>query len=260
MDIQIDSTERERRFDFYRVTSISMIFVFTAFIGYHLSEAAYDSVIILSGMDLVVITLYLFRKQIKDHLLYRLFCLLLTIMLAGYLLDPLGEPFYDVIWVFLMPMTYLALLRRREGMVWSALLIPVIIGSALLNKDAPDGFSAEGWLKIAVIYGLVIIIHYRNERTKEMIFTIARDAHDRLKRERDRLMQAQQEIKTLNKILPICSECKRIRNDKSEWVPVDAYIPAHTNSHMSHSLCPECLSALYPDLQNTLELEVEESE
>lgn len=252
MDTTVDATERGRRYDFYRVTSISLIVVFTGFVLYESLKGSLPTILILAGMDLTVIILYGMRRSFKEQTLYRLFCLFITIMLTGYLLDPYAEPFFDVIWVFLMPITYLALLKKREGMVWSAILILVIIGSAVLNRDAPDGFAFDGWVKIISIYTLVIIIQYRNERTKDMIFEITRVTNKALSAERDRLLQAQQEIKTLNKILPICSGCKRIRNEQHEWVSVDAYIPAHTDSHMSHSLCPECMKELYPEFESSL--------
>ena len=55
-----------------------------------------------------------------------------------------------------------------------------------------------------------------------------------------------QEIKTLKGLLPICSTCKKIRDDKGYWHQVDTYIQEHTNTHFSHSICPECAKTLYP--------------
>lgn len=69
--------------------------------------------------------------------------------------------------------------------------------------------------------------------------------------DRDRLIMELQkalaEIKTLKGILPICSICKKIRDDAGNWQPVEKYVTERTNADFSHGLCPECLQAHYPE-------------
>ena len=60
------------------------------------------------------------------------------------------------------------------------------------------------------------------------------------------LKEALQEIKTLRGILPLCSFCKKIRNDKDEWEHVDSYIHKNSEADISHSVCPECIKKYYP--------------
>lgn len=55
------------------------------------------------------------------------------------------------------------------------------------------------------------------------------------------------EIKTLSGLLPICSHCKKIRNDGGYWEQLEGYISQHTSAKFSHGICPECMAALYPD-------------
>jgi hypothetical protein len=55
------------------------------------------------------------------------------------------------------------------------------------------------------------------------------------------------EIKTLRAILPICSKCKKIRDDEGYWHEVESYISAHSETLFSHSICPECARSLYPE-------------
>ncbi len=80
----------------------------------------------------------------------------------------------------------------------------------------------------------------------EVIYSVARDITDRKRREeeREKLLQELQtalaEVKELQKILPICSYCKSIRDDENYWQTVEAYISHHTNSRFSHSICPTC--------------------
>ncbi len=59
------------------------------------------------------------------------------------------------------------------------------------------------------------------------------------------LHQAMDQIKTLRGIVPICSCCKKIRDDQGYWNQVEVYVREHTEAEFSHSLCPECRKELY---------------
>ena len=78
---------------------------------------------------------------------------------------------------------------------------------------------------------------------------IARDitARKRDEQERIRLIQELTEAlgraKTLAGLLPICANCKRIRDDSGYWQQVEAYIAEHTEAVFTHGICPECLKA-----------------
>lgn len=61
------------------------------------------------------------------------------------------------------------------------------------------------------------------------------------------LKTALSEIKTLSGLIPICSVCKNIRDDKGFWTNVEQYIAAHTNVDFSHGICPGCMKDLYPE-------------
>ncbi|MCJ7540367.1 MAG: hypothetical protein MUO88_11965 [Desulfobacterales bacterium] len=55
------------------------------------------------------------------------------------------------------------------------------------------------------------------------------------------------EIKMLSGLLPICSSCKKIRDDKGYWNQIESYIREHSEAEFTHSICPECSKKLYPD-------------
>jgi hypothetical protein len=69
--------------------------------------------------------------------------------------------------------------------------------------------------------------------------------------ERDRLLEdlneALRKIQILTGLLPICSSCKKIRDDKGYWDDVDHYIQSHSEATFTHGVCPKCLTQLYPD-------------
>jgi hypothetical protein len=66
-----------------------------------------------------------------------------------------------------------------------------------------------------------------------------------LTEERNRLQKALVEIQTLSGMLPICSSCKKIRDDKGYWNQIESYIMAHSQAQFSHSICPKCAESLY---------------
>ena len=88
----------------------------------------------------------------------------------------------------------------------------------------------------------------------KFLYSIIHDITDRKQAEEEReklineLQEALKEIKTLRGILPLCSFCKKIRDDKGYWEQVDVYIHKHSQADISHSICPECAKEHYPDL------------
>lgn len=62
----------------------------------------------------------------------------------------------------------------------------------------------------------------------------------------EQLRKAISELKILSGLLPICSYCKKIRDDQGYWQQVEAYIAGHSEAGFSHSICPECLKEHYP--------------
>ncbi|MFC1844238.1 hypothetical protein ACFLZ5_05555 [Thermodesulfobacteriota bacterium] len=67
-----------------------------------------------------------------------------------------------------------------------------------------------------------------------------------------RLQEALEKVKTLSDFLPICANCKKIRNDKGYWDQVEKYISDHLEVKFTHGICPKCAEELYPDLYNEI--------
>lgn len=64
--------------------------------------------------------------------------------------------------------------------------------------------------------------------------------------ERD-LMTANDQVKSLSGLLPICSNCKKILDDNGVWHELTHYVQNHSEADFSHSICPDCLEKLYPE-------------
>lgn len=94
-------------------------------------------------------------------------------------------------------------------------------------------------------------------RLKEMkrAITLALARHAdmmELRRLNKALEQALDEIKTLRGILPICSSCKKIRNDNGYWEQIENYIRDHSEAEFSHGLCNDCAKRLYPEFYHKI--------
>jgi len=63
-----------------------------------------------------------------------------------------------------------------------------------------------------------------------------------------KLQSALEEVNTLSGLLPICSHCKKIRDDKGYWTQIESYIHEHSGAEFSHSICQECAKKYYPDM------------
>lgn len=90
-----------------------------------------------------------------------------------------------------------------------------------------------------------------------VIYAVARDVTERKAAEEEReqlvteLRVALAEVKTLRTFLPICSYCKRIRDDENYWHSVETYLSEHTNTQFSHSICPSCFPNVIEEWKQT---------
>jgi two-component system, chemotaxis family, CheB/CheR fusion protein len=69
-----------------------------------------------------------------------------------------------------------------------------------------------------------------------------------VKKTQDALQKALDDIRTLRGIIPICANCKKIRDDQGYWNQVEVYVRDRTDAQFSHSICPDCAKELYPEL------------
>lgn len=69
-----------------------------------------------------------------------------------------------------------------------------------------------------------------------------------LKKNLSDLQHAMSQIKQLSGLLPICANCKKIRDDKGYWHQIENYIVSHSEADFSHGICKECAMKLYPEL------------
>ncbi len=120
--------------------------------------------------------------------------------------------------------------------------IPIIFISALDEvADKVRGFSVGG-----VDY---ITKPFQAEEVLARVGThlTLRELQKRLEAQNAELQEALASVRTLKGMLPICSGCKKIRDDKGYWNHLEEYIERHSDALFSHGLCPSCEAKFYGD-------------
>ena len=95
-------------------------------------------------------------------------------------------------------------------------------------------------LSITDVCGLAIA---NARRTQKLI-----EKENTLRGEKEKLKAALDKVRALSGLLPICSHCKNIRDDKGYWKQIEAFLEEHSEVEFTHSICKECATKLYPDL------------
>ncbi len=128
--------------------------------------------------------------------------------------------------------------------------IPILFISALDEvADKVKGFSLGGLDYITKPFYLEeVLARVQTHLTLRKLQREFKDKNAHLQQTNDKLQRALEEIKILRGILPICANCKKIRDDKGYWNQIESYIHKHSEAEFSHSICPDCAKKLYPNL------------
>jgi len=109
---------------------------------------------------------------------------------------------------------------------------------------------ANGEIRDVEVYSSPIML-----AEQKVLYSIIHDISQRKANEKERerliakLEKVLNELKVLKGILPLCSFCKKIRDEKGVWKQVDVYIHDHSEADISHTVCPECIRKHYPEFR-----------
>jgi hypothetical protein len=145
--------------------------------------------------------------------------------IAILLVDFLTGPFIQFPILFVVPVAIATMSQGMVGGLSAAVLLPVVRLSFFLRWELPSSWALESidtLIDIVILSGFAAIIH--------------------------QLVRQQRQIKVLEGMLPICSFCKRIRDQEGEWRKLEAFISERSSARFSHTFCSECGKANYPGL------------
>jgi len=133
--------------------------------------------------------------------------------------------------------------------------IPVIFLSALAETlDRVKAFSTGGVDYITKPFQVEEVL--ARVETHLTIRNLQRELQRRnaqLEEKNTQLQEALDNIKTLKGFIPICANCKKVRDDDGFWEQVEVYVRDHTEAEFSHGICPDCMQELYPELYEKLD-------
>ncbi|MCI5211294.1 MAG: hypothetical protein D3910_21480, partial [Candidatus Electrothrix sp. ATG2] len=175
---------------------------------------------------------------------------------------PLQQAIYDrykvqLIWIFSFLILTLSLLGYFHNFFFESLARIQDISSKVPEK-IKSGQAVE-WPETKVLESTILIGNFKQmldmitglfQEINESNMELDRRVEERtkeLKNSNEELQNAFDEIKTLRGILPICSICKKIRNDEGFYEQIEAYIHKHTGVDFSHTICNTCLKEHYPE-------------
>ncbi len=98
--------------------------------------------------------------------------------------------------------------------------------------------------KVATLFLIIIVFLIF------LAYRIKMRTNFQLRKKSEELEKTLAEIHKLSGLLPICSSCKKIRDDGGYWHQVEEYIKSHSDASFSHSLCPVCIDKVYPGRKN----------
>ena len=77
----------------------------------------------------------------------------------------------------------------------------------------------------------------------------------------ERILAYLSQVRSLEAIIPMCSYCKKVRDDQNYWQQVESYLNQHTGADISHSVCPECYQrVVLPELEKLKEQQAQETD
>lgn len=145
----------------------------------------------------------------------------------------------------------------KEGVIWNfvVLLLSFLMYWNPMNLASVFDYKSEAVTRYLGLYITISCIFFWYERSRVRHLSEIHQKNQLLNQEIEdrsklivKLQDALQEIKTLSGLLPICSSCKEIRDDKGNWNVIENYIEKHSEAVFSHSICPTCSKKLYPEL------------
>ena len=139
--------------------------------------------------------------------------------------------------LYLMPIGLSSwLVNRRAGIIMSGLSTVTLMTAHILAGEVIESYFIYYW-NIFVHVGFFMVVVYLISEEKII--------SDNNKILICKLQKSLDEIKTLSGLLPICSACKKIRDDDGYWKQIEHYISEYTDATFSHSICPVCKEKLY---------------
>lgn len=144
------------------------------------------------------------------------------------------------LWFYFHPLASFFLFGKREGSWWTATGTVGLTGIMLFDLGSYH-YPPSVAIRFILSYLVVCLLSYALEEARARYYAA-------LLAEKVALEEALTQVQTLQRLIPICASCKKVRDDQGYWHQVETYIGHHAAVEFSHGLCPNCRAALFPDM------------
>ena len=144
-----------------------------------------------------------------------------------------------ILWAFIFPLISFFLAGPVVGLVLNILLV-IIFGIIFFFPGIPYVVEYSGALKsrFFLSYIFVCLLSFVMEYARCKYHKKSNELIEKLQNTKNRL-------DSLHEIIPVCSRCRKIRNDAGAWENFEEYITTHSEIEFSHGICPDCIKELY---------------
>jgi hypothetical protein len=118
------------------------------------------------------------------------------------------------------------------------MMIPAFL--IILFPETINSFAFHPEFRLRLIISLTMVSF-----TGWLLESLRHNFFIQIQNQKRELEAALENIKTLQGMLPICSKCKKVRDDQGYWKQIETYVCDHSEAEFSHSLCPHCCDDLY---------------
>jgi K+-sensing histidine kinase KdpD len=149
----------------------------------------------------------------------------LALSVAIMVLEYYSGPYIQFAILLVFPVTVATVLHGFPVGAALAILLPLLRLSFFLRWPLPSSWSVavtDSLIDVVILVGTAVLV--------------------------DTLVRQERQLRALQGLLPICSFCKRIRDEAGDWRQLEQYIAARSSARFSHTVCPECGSRHYPEL------------
>jgi hypothetical protein len=236
------TNDNDRRMYFFIVSYVIIIIISIALLTGDLYQKNYKDFVFASIFLLLLTALFFILLKTKHRqVIFNIIIALISIELLLQIYIGTGEA-YSPYWCLVLPLFYASFLGLKKGIIGLS-IYTLLLQFLLFNLVPGQYYIYESYnsIRFLLLYILVGGLSFALEYTRAKAF-------EYLEEKNKELEEANHEIQTLRKILPICSYCKKIRDDDGYWNQVEQYFSQHEDLIFSHGICPTCAKEHHPEL------------
>lgn len=256
----VEELDKRRKRNFHIINSSLLMAVFAVLSYLNYSDALFlDLLIAFVMISLCTISIASIVFLNKDMLVYRITFVIVCLSFFIGVYHGIGKETI-LYYSFAMPPLLFFYFGKREGSIWLSVFLGVVTfiswAPSIIDSHQYESFNISRYF---ITIAIVCISSYGIESARYTFHTLSEKNNISLLQEKQRLEKALAEIKTLSGMIPICANCKKIRNDEGFWEQVETYVRDRSEADFSHAICPDCIDLLYPEYKQDIQDQTSET-